>query len=242
MCATIGRRRAASAPATCGDRPNGTVRLIHERGWHMSGDERDDERPVDAPPQGSMRFQDETSRPREPTLAERKAREQAERRQREAEEQAEADAERSRKKPQADPHRGGGHGRARRAHRRSATRSPSPTRTYPGALRRRQRRRRRRRQLRHPRRVEQQLPRRRRLLYPIFIGAGGRAVPLQLRRQRDGRPAGHRRHHHGARESARRVTTSSGQDRVPARAAASVSRGGVRRLGSSARAASRRRS
>jgi hypothetical protein len=61
----------------------------------MSGDERDDERPS-APPQGSMRFQDETSRPREPTLAERKAREQAERRQREADEQAEADAERSR--------------------------------------------------------------------------------------------------------------------------------------------------
>jgi hypothetical protein len=61
----------------------------------MSGDERDDERPS-APPQGSMRFQDETSRPREPTLAERKAREQAERRQREAAEQAEADAERSR--------------------------------------------------------------------------------------------------------------------------------------------------
>lgn len=65
----------------------------------MSGDERDDERPHDQagpPPQGSMRFQDETSRPREPTLAERKAREQAERRQREAAEQAEADAERSR--------------------------------------------------------------------------------------------------------------------------------------------------
>jgi hypothetical protein len=61
----------------------------------MSGDERDDERPS-TPPQGSMRFQDETSRPREPTLAERKAREQAERRQREAAEQAEADAERSR--------------------------------------------------------------------------------------------------------------------------------------------------
>jgi hypothetical protein len=61
----------------------------------MSGDERDDERPS-TPPQGSMRFQDETSRPREPTLAERKAREQAERRQREAAEQAEADAQRSR--------------------------------------------------------------------------------------------------------------------------------------------------
>jgi hypothetical protein len=61
----------------------------------MSGDERDDERPS-APPQGSMRFQDETSQPREPTLAERKAREQAERRQREAAEQAEADAQRSR--------------------------------------------------------------------------------------------------------------------------------------------------
>jgi hypothetical protein len=43
-----------------------------------------------------MRFQDETTRPREPTLAERKAREQAERRQREADAQAAADAERSR--------------------------------------------------------------------------------------------------------------------------------------------------
>lgn len=40
------------------------------------------------PPQGSMRFQDETTQPREPTLAERKAREQAERRQ-----QAEAEAQ-----------------------------------------------------------------------------------------------------------------------------------------------------
>lgn len=57
----------------------------------MAGDERDDERP-----QGSMRFQDDTTRPQEPTLAERKAREQAERRQREAEEQAAANAERSR--------------------------------------------------------------------------------------------------------------------------------------------------
>jgi hypothetical protein len=71
------------------------VRLIHERGWDMSGDERDDERPG-VPPQGNMRFQDETTRPREPTLAERKAREQAERRQQEAQAQAEADAERSR--------------------------------------------------------------------------------------------------------------------------------------------------
>ena len=65
----------------------------------MAGDERNDERPHEQagpPPQGSMRFQDETTRPKEPTLAERKAREQAERRQREAEAQAEADAERSR--------------------------------------------------------------------------------------------------------------------------------------------------
>jgi hypothetical protein len=61
----------------------------------MSGDERDDERP-EVPPQGSMRFQDDTTRPREPTLAERKAREQAERRQAEADAAAEADAERSR--------------------------------------------------------------------------------------------------------------------------------------------------
>lgn len=64
----------------------------------MAGDERDDERAHEEapPPQGSMRFQDETTRPREPTLAERKAREQAERRQREADAQAAADAERSR--------------------------------------------------------------------------------------------------------------------------------------------------
>jgi hypothetical protein len=64
----------------------------------MAGDERDDERPPEQPeaPQGGMRFQDDTTRPREPTLAERKAREQAERRQREAAAQAEADAERSR--------------------------------------------------------------------------------------------------------------------------------------------------
>ena len=65
----------------------------------MAGDERDDERAHEqygAPPQGSMRFQDETTRPREPTLAERKAREQAERRQREADAQAMAVAERSR--------------------------------------------------------------------------------------------------------------------------------------------------
>ncbi len=61
----------------------------------MAGDERDDERD-DEQPQGSMRFQDETTRPREPTLAERKAREHAERRQREAQEQAAADAQRSR--------------------------------------------------------------------------------------------------------------------------------------------------
>lgn len=51
-----------------------------------------------APPQGSMRFQDETTTPREPTLAERKAREQAERRQADAERQAADDAQRSRTK------------------------------------------------------------------------------------------------------------------------------------------------
>jgi hypothetical protein len=63
----------------------------------MAGDERDDER-AETPPQGSMRFQDETTRPQEPTLAERKAREQAERRRQEAEAQAAADAERSRRR------------------------------------------------------------------------------------------------------------------------------------------------
>lgn len=43
-------------------------------------------------PQGSMRFQDETTTPREPTLAERRAREQAERR-RQDEERARQDAD-----------------------------------------------------------------------------------------------------------------------------------------------------
>jgi hypothetical protein len=58
----------------------------------------DDQHDDGAPPQGSMRFQDGTTTPREPTLAERKAREQAERRQADAERQAADDAERSRKK------------------------------------------------------------------------------------------------------------------------------------------------
>jgi hypothetical protein len=47
---------------------------------------------------GAMRFQDESTTPREPTLAEKKAREQAERRREEAERQEAAEAERSRKK------------------------------------------------------------------------------------------------------------------------------------------------
>jgi hypothetical protein len=45
-----------------------------------------------------MRFQDETTKPREPTLAERRAREQAERRAEEEERRAAAEQERSRKK------------------------------------------------------------------------------------------------------------------------------------------------
>ncbi len=60
----------------------------------MADEQQDD----GAPPQGSMRFQDETTTPREPTLAERKAREQAERRQADTERQAAEDAERSRRK------------------------------------------------------------------------------------------------------------------------------------------------
>jgi hypothetical protein len=58
----------------------------------------DDETPEERPPAGSMRFQDESTTPREPTLAERKAREQAERRKREEEERRIAEEERSRKK------------------------------------------------------------------------------------------------------------------------------------------------
>lgn len=45
------------------------------------------------PKQGTMRFQDESTTPREPTLAERRARQQAEESEREAAIQAEADAE-----------------------------------------------------------------------------------------------------------------------------------------------------
>ena len=45
------------------------------------------------PKQGTMRFQDEHTKPREPTLAERRARQQAEEAEREAAIQAEADAE-----------------------------------------------------------------------------------------------------------------------------------------------------
>jgi hypothetical protein len=54
--------------------------------------------PADDAPTGRMRFQDETTRPREPTLAERRAREQAARRAEEEERRAAAEAERSRKK------------------------------------------------------------------------------------------------------------------------------------------------
>lgn len=50
------------------------------------------------PSSGRMRFQDGSTTPREPTLAERRAREQAERRAEEAEQQRLEDAEQSRKK------------------------------------------------------------------------------------------------------------------------------------------------
>lgn len=64
------------------------------------GDEPGDEQPVDhrEPSTGRMRFQDESTTPREPTLAERRAREQAARREEEAERRQAEDAERSRKK------------------------------------------------------------------------------------------------------------------------------------------------
>jgi len=66
----------------------------------QSGPERPDgERPpADAGPTGRMRFQDDTTRPREPTLAERRAREQAARRAEEEERLAVEEQERSRKK------------------------------------------------------------------------------------------------------------------------------------------------
>lgn len=55
-------------------------------------------RPADGGATGRMRFQDENTTPREPTLAERKARERAERRRLEEERQNELAAERSRTK------------------------------------------------------------------------------------------------------------------------------------------------
>lgn len=58
----------------------------------------DDETPDEQSPGGRMRFQDESTTPREPTLAERKAREQAERRSSEEAARQRAEAERSRKK------------------------------------------------------------------------------------------------------------------------------------------------
>jgi hypothetical protein len=60
-------------------------------------DDRSDERP-DEPSTGRMRFQDETTTPREPTLAERRAREQAARREEETQLRQAEEGERSRKK------------------------------------------------------------------------------------------------------------------------------------------------
>jgi type II secretory pathway pseudopilin PulG len=48
---------------------------------------------TEGPRHGTMRFQDESTKPREPTLAERRARQQAEEAEREAASQAQADAE-----------------------------------------------------------------------------------------------------------------------------------------------------
>jgi hypothetical protein len=54
--------------------------------------------PSEPRPEGRMRFQDETTRPREPTLAERRAREQAARRAEEEARRAREEAERARRK------------------------------------------------------------------------------------------------------------------------------------------------
>jgi hypothetical protein len=58
-----------------------------------AGDDRSGQQPT-----GRMRFQDESTTPREPTLAERRAREQAARRAQEEERQRQDDEQRSRKK------------------------------------------------------------------------------------------------------------------------------------------------
>jgi hypothetical protein len=61
-------------------------------------DQHPDDGARDTGPTGRMRFQDENTTPREATLAERKARERAQRREQEAQLQAEAEQERSRTK------------------------------------------------------------------------------------------------------------------------------------------------
>jgi hypothetical protein len=112
--ATIGRRRAASV-VFAGRAGPGTVRrggetcerpLIEAEGVELPDDEQtgpdqpggegapEEERPRP----GRMRFQDESTTPREPTLAERRAREQAARRKAEEERRRAEEEERSRKK------------------------------------------------------------------------------------------------------------------------------------------------
>jgi hypothetical protein len=63
------------------------VESVSGEGVRMTGNEEDEER--SSP--GRMRFQDETTTPREPTLAERRAREQARKRTEDAERAAEAE-------------------------------------------------------------------------------------------------------------------------------------------------------
>lgn len=64
----------------------------------QTGNDRNGAEPGGQPPTGRMRFQDGSTTPREPTLAERRAREQAERREREAERREAEEDERSRAK------------------------------------------------------------------------------------------------------------------------------------------------
>ena len=123
---------------------------------------------------GRIRQQDENTTPREPTLAERRARERAERRRREEEEQRARRRGGRAQEAQAHPRRGRRHGRGRRPDRRRLRRGAAG-RGDRGALRRRLRRRRRRQQLRRPRGEHHRLPAGGGFaFFPIFLGAGGR--------------------------------------------------------------------
>ena len=166
-------RRAASAPrrrAVIGRTVR--LRLIRERGvGHVRG--RTGRRTARTPPQGSMRFQDETTAPASPRSPSARRASRPNAANGRPQEQAEADAAAVAHAAQADPRRRRRHRRARRGHRGRLRDRPARR----GGVRAQcvddERRRRRRLQLRHPRRASSSYHGGGGF-YPIFIGAGGR--------------------------------------------------------------------